>query len=240
MRVLDLDLDFFLADCCELALKGERPEAVEAKPWQEKEVRRFLECNCGLHSKKRIPGRVFETHDGALFFWRELLEEKMLFAPFDVVHVDAHSDLAIGAPGPRFILEAVLSRPVADRPNLEQYVAGQKLDEANYLLFALAFRWIGRLVNVRNPLSRPDIPAHICLQDENGTLCGMLLRSQISALMEQFNGKEPTVGFEVFGDPALYRETESFDFISLAHSPRYTPAEADFLIDIIRDYIEII
>ena len=75
MRVLDLDLDFFLADCCPLAKVGERPEISGHEPWEVEEVRAFLEKNCGLSRETPAPGQWFETHDGALKFWARLLEE---------------------------------------------------------------------------------------------------------------------------------------------------------------------
>ena len=73
MRVLDLDMDFFLTGVCELAPRGARPSLREARPWAEADVRAFLEENCGLSRQTPIPGRVFETHDGALFFWLSLI-----------------------------------------------------------------------------------------------------------------------------------------------------------------------
>ena len=100
MRVLDIDLDFFLAGCCTLADKGRRPELFGHEPWESGRVRRFLEGNCGLSKDRPIPGRIFETHDSALELWRDMLEAKRLTAPFDVTHIDAHSDLGIGYPGP--------------------------------------------------------------------------------------------------------------------------------------------
>ena len=39
MRVLDIDLDFFLADCCEPAPAGARPDAAGHEPWQAEKVR---------------------------------------------------------------------------------------------------------------------------------------------------------------------------------------------------------
>ena len=48
MRVLDLDMDFFLSDVCALAAPGKRPSVSEAQPWDEAAVRAFLEQNCGL------------------------------------------------------------------------------------------------------------------------------------------------------------------------------------------------
>ena len=158
MRVLDIDLDFFLAGCCPLADKGRRPELFGHEPWESGRVRRFLEGNCGLSKDRPIPGRIFETHDSALELWRDMLEAKRLTAPFDVTHIDAHSDLGIGYPGPGYVLNGVLPIRYDKRADAEKYRRLNELDEANYLLFALAFRWISSLENVRNPSSLPDIP----------------------------------------------------------------------------------
>ena len=85
-----------------------------------------------------------------------------LSAPFDVVHVDTHSDLAFGPPGTDFVLKAVLTRRPDARAALEAYRAGKKLDEANYLLFALAFRWISRLIVCAQPEIASGYPRRIC------------------------------------------------------------------------------
>ncbi|MDY2600682.1 MAG: hypothetical protein SOW23_02700, partial [Eubacteriales bacterium] len=100
MYVLDLDLDFFLDNICPLAEKGTRPDANQASPWPEEQVRFFLEHNCGLRRETPVPGALFETHDQALSHWQGL--EK----PLSVTHVDAHSDLGVGKPGPAFVLES--------------------------------------------------------------------------------------------------------------------------------------
>ncbi|MFR7610904.1 MAG: hypothetical protein ACLUZ4_09185 [Christensenellaceae bacterium] len=115
MRVLDIDLDFFLADCCEPAPVGARPDAAGHEPWQAEKVREFLEKNCGLNTERKIPGRVFETHDGALQFWQDLIAAGQLSVPFEVTHIDAHSDLGIGRPGPGFVLNSVLPISPAER-----------------------------------------------------------------------------------------------------------------------------
>ena len=138
MRVLDIDLDFFLADCCPLAELGHRPSLPGHEPWEASAVRAFLENQCGLSRTAPKPGRIFETHDGALRFWEEQIAAGRLTAPFDVTHVDAHSDLGIGYPGPNFVLFNVLSMPVPKRLDYTAFYAQKKLDEANYLLFALA------------------------------------------------------------------------------------------------------
>ena len=110
MRVLDIDLDFFLADCCPLADKGSRPCLEGHEPWPEEKVAAFLEGQCGLSESNPVPGAVFETHDKTLIYWRDRMAEGKLTAPFHVTHVDAHSDLGIGKPGPGFVLNGVLPR----------------------------------------------------------------------------------------------------------------------------------
>ena len=62
MRVLDLDMDFFLSAPCPLANLGERPNEACAQAWSEEEVVRFLEQQCGLSSEHPVPGVIFDTH----------------------------------------------------------------------------------------------------------------------------------------------------------------------------------
>ena len=117
------------------------------------------------------------------------------------------------------------------RATLGAYREGKKLDEANYLLFALAFRWISRLVYVRNPKSHQDILAR--LLDTEGNI---RLQSDISVLMEAMNGREPTIPFEVFDDYRQFRET-GYEFVTMAQSPRYAPASADRIMRLLKPYI---
>lgn len=233
MRVLDIDLDFFLSDCFPLADMGKRPDIMDKHVWKKEEVRAFLEKNCGLSLQNKVPGRVFETHDGALCLWDELIRCGRLDVPFSVVHIDAHSDLGIGYPGPGFVLNSVLGTKPLIRADIERYYRMRELDEANYLLFALAFRWIDRLVNVRNPMSHSDIPKNILLDDGKS----IQLSSFASKLFASSYGEEPKIEFITYADYSLYREGEPFDFMSLAISPRYAPIEADELISVICEYM---
>ncbi|MEI3425574.1 MAG: UPF0489 family protein [Christensenellales bacterium] len=178
------------------------------------------------------PGRIFETHDGALRFWEEQIAAGRLTAPFDVTHVDAHSDLGIGYPGPNFVLFNVLSMPVPKRLDYTAFYAQKKLDEANYLLFALAMRRISSLDNVRNPRSRADIPQ--VLLDADGNIHLNSLTAQMFAAK---NGAEPTVPFRVYDDYRDFRAAGAYDFVTLAISPRYAPKEADGLVEVVGEYI---
>lgn len=231
MRVLDLDMDFFLSGPCPLAEPGKRPDEACAAVWKDEEVIRFLEERCGLSRAHPTPGVIFDTHDKALDFWQARLLDGSLKAPFEVVHVDTHSDLAFGPPGTGYVLNVVLSRFPAQRADIDNYRRAVELDEANYLLFALAFRWISRLGYVRNPKSHQDIPRQ--LLDGQGNIH---LRSFVSAMMEGKNGKEPVIPFDVFDDWRQFHQT-GYDFVTMAQSPRYAPRSADRIMELLKPYI---
>ena len=234
MHVLDLDLDLFLTDCCPLSPPGERPALAGHEPWQEEDVRFFLEECCGLSRHAPLPGRVFDTHDKELLFWQERIAAGQLTAPFSVTHCDAHSDLGIGFPGPGAVLNGVLPVRFPERTDTAAYYRRKQLDEANYLLFALAFRYVASLENVRDPFSRADMPPGLLTADG----AYLHLASPVASLMEPVNGPEPYIPNREWRDPTLYRASARFDLITLAQSPRYAPAEADRLIEVIRDYMK--
>lgn len=232
-RILDLDLDFFLSDCCALAPLGARPASHEATPWPCEQVETFLQEHLLLSKEHPLPGRIFPTHDLALSFWAELMEAGRLSAPFHVTHVDAHSDLGIGKPGPQYVLKTVLSMPPSRRTNLNLHYEHKQLDEANYLLFALSFRWIASLDDVRIPRSRPDLPKELFSVDDEH----LLLIQSFPSLFESLYGKEPIVPFRHTQSPETYVSEAPYDFVSLALSPRFTPREADELIPIFLPYL---
>ncbi len=232
-RVLDIDLDFFLADCCPLAEPGQRPNLTEHEPWAAENVRTFLETRCLLSREHPIPGRIFETHDGALGYWKELMEEGKLKAPFHVTHVDAHSDLGIGYPGPGYVLYNVLSLPPKRRLELDRFYRERKLDEANYLLFALAARIVGSLENVRRPFSREDVPRQILAEDGYH----IRLPQSFPDLFEKMNGPEPLISYHEYKEDGSFSAAAPYDYISLAISPRYAPKEADELIPVFKEYM---
>lgn len=234
-RVLDIDLDFFLADCCPLAARGERPVLAGHEPWTAAEVRAFLENNCLLSKDHPIPGRVFETHDGVLRYWVELMDRGELIAPFHVSHVDAHSDLGIGQPGPGYVLYNVLSLPPERRLELDRFYRERKLDEANYLLFALAARIVGSLENVRRSFSREDVPRQILTPDGGH----IRLPQSFPDLFEKANGPEPCIPYREYKEDGSFLAAAPYDFASLAISPRYAPKEADELISVFQEYMRL-
>ena len=166
------------------------------------------------------------------------MQSGILSKPFGAVHVDTHSDLGIGKPGPGFVLNNVLGIPPQKRDDIQNYYAQKQLDEANYLLFALAFRWIDSLTLVRNPFSRQDYPSFVVREDEN---CRPIrLQSFVSRLFESTYGAEPSVPLRIFEDPMQFRSAEPFVCMNLACSPRYAPREADTLIPVIAEYMHLV
>lgn len=228
MRVLDIDLDYFLTGLCYPAEPGARPDEIPCE--SEAFVRRFMEEQAGI--TRPVPGAVFPAHDGALVFWEDMIAEGRLVPPFGVVHVDAHSDLGIGRPGPAYVLYNVLAGPVEKRTDLSRYYGAQKLDEANYLLFALALRRVSSLVNVRRPFSLPDVPEAI---RGDGFLH---LPEPFPELFGYRWGREPRVPYREIREDGAYRPDGAFDFVTLALSPRYAPRGADPLARVIREYID--
>ncbi len=233
-RVLDMDLDFFLADCCPLAEKGHRPALAGHEPWAAEAVRSFLERNCGLSRERPLPGRICMTHDGALGYWKELMDRGELQAPFHVTHVDAHSDLGIGYPGPSYVLYNVLSLPPKRRLELDRFYRERKLDEANYLLFALAARIVGSLDNVRRPFSQNDVPSQLLTGDG----AHIRLPQSFPDLFERVNGPEPLIPYQEYKTDGSFVAAAPYDFVSLAISPRYAPEAADELIPIFKEYMQ--
>lgn len=49
--------------------------------------------------------------------------------------------------------------------------------------------------------------------------------------------REPEVDFEIVSQIEEVNYDGSFDYLSFCISPNYTPASADFIIDLIREYI---
>ncbi len=96
MRILDLDLDFFLDNIAHWEEEdGSRLSDTQYSPWTEEEVRGFLEKQCGLSPNAQINGRFITHHHEAFLFWRELILKEQLTTPFEIVHVDAHSDTGL-------------------------------------------------------------------------------------------------------------------------------------------------
>ncbi len=121
--ILDLDLDFFVWPVVRGEVEG-RPPASEHSCATPVQVRLFLEQRCGLSLENPIPGRFCETHDEAFDVWKMGIADQTLAHPFEVAHVDGHSDLSFGDPSWSYIMKTVLALPPDQRADPERGYGG--------------------------------------------------------------------------------------------------------------------
>lgn len=240
MRVLDLDLDFFLDHIAHFKVEdGSRLDDAEYIPWTEVEVRDFLENRCKLSTGKQVRGRFVTHHDEAFLFWRDLILAGKLTKPFELVHVDAHSDTGVGDTSNLYIMTELLQQEPIHRIN------SKKLNAGNYVSHAIACRWVQNLTFVLHPEWRNDLmwthlkefklnsgAFQLKKYDQNKLTIHNLQR--ISEM--EPDGIEPEVPYELVKVNS-YMNNGSFDYIVLAQSPAFTPPAADQLIPIIMEYV---
>jgi len=65
MRVLELDLDFYLDHIAHCEDKDSRLSDTDYRPWTEDEVRRYLEEQCRLSINRPVKRRFVTHHHGA-------------------------------------------------------------------------------------------------------------------------------------------------------------------------------
>ncbi len=265
MRVLDLDMDYFMrsvASFIDESVSERLPEEdYRDCVWSEQEVRIFLENNLGLSKSHRIRGRVVAGHNESLFYWRELIEKGELTVPFDVIHVDSHADLGLGYSSWTHILDYLLYYPVEERPRHPRYydISGRMRSEGigDYLLFAVAYRWISSIVYCGNPCGDCDDYLRDTLKDYKAEHNGDKPRQNTIQLLynpdmpfPKYNDseyikrkyisksrKEPEVPFLIIPTIEDVHFDGDFDYAVLAQSPNYTPASADFIMDVFKEYI---
>jgi hypothetical protein len=242
-RVLDLDLDFFVA-----RPGGERPfdaprlDGKDHPPWEASEVLSFLEQRCGLAHP--LPGRAVEHHGEVFGLWRDAIKAGQLTPPFHVTHVDAHADLCKGEIGYIYLLTEHLAKPPSARcfPPEEE----RALTDGNYLAFAIACRWIADLTYVYSPGGGSDIHNYLMEGfDSRGSTIRLprLNKSQLERLKELLPTHPPVVPESHLEPPVPlstckardFQAREHYDLIFLARSPAYTPVEADPIFEAIRD-----
>lgn len=264
MRILDIDMDYFMEQIAHTSdhIKERLSEDDYGDcVWSEQRVRCFLENNLGLSKKKKINGRVVTGHNEALFFWKDLIAQNKLSIPFEVIHVDSHADLGLGFESPYYIMNELLAHPVQQRPHYNKYIDCNGTERVegigDYLLFAIAYRWISRITYCANPNGEKNDYVWETLKDfHEDFIWDEPIENKIQLLYnpnmelpkyndddaikkEYINGsyREPEVPFMIIPTIEDVKYDGNYDFVVMAQSPNYTPASADFIIDIIREYI---
>lgn len=266
MRILDLDMDYFMTEVAnnvpETSTDRLEEEFYRDAVWSRERVVDFIENHLGLSRDRKIPGRIVEGHNGALFFWKELIASDKLSIPFEVVHVDSHADLGLGTDSPTFIGQHLLRWPVEERPEHSQHTNcfGRDCAEgiADYLLFAIAYRWINRLTYCGNPAETPnDYDVHTMKDFEEEAIFDKPVDNTIQLLFNptmdcphryssepdeirayiEASKKEPEIPFRIIPTIEDVNFDGGFDYVVFAQSPNYTPKSADFILDVIKEYI---
>jgi hypothetical protein len=151
MKILDVDLDFFLSEPPFFGeVDGPRLDDEWYKPWSLSEIRNFLERQCGLSNKRPLLGKFVTHHDEVFFDLRAKIDQKRITPGFEVVHVDAHADLGFDDFSWKYIMTDLLGKSLSERKYPKQ-TGRCGLNCGNYLAFAIACRWIGKLVYVHHP-----------------------------------------------------------------------------------------
>ena len=265
MKILDLDMDYFMEEIATGIAESREERLLEDEyggcVWSEQRIRKFLEDNLGLSKERKIKGRIVTGHNEALFFWQELITEKRLETPFEVIHIDSHADLGLGYLSWTYILDYLLQYPVEERCKHTKYVdCFGKLNDVgigDYLLYAIAFRWINKLTYCANPNGDKndyvwetlkdfeekliwDTPVEnviqlVCNPDVDFPSYDAEQKEKQAYLKKAM--KEPEVPLLIIPSIQDVKYDGDFDFVVLAQSPNYTPASADFIMDIVREYI---
>lgn len=242
MRILDIDLDFFL-DRIHLwpnDTETRLPEGGDGgfTAWDKIKVIDFLYYNCGLKENK-IPGKVVEKHHEALLLWEDLIKKGLLDSPFEVVHIDAHADLGMGDSSYKYLMENLMHLPLNQRQSYDK----QKLNEGNYLLFAAALGMLSKLVYVRHPEWKNDFhPMHM----ENFSLTSENIVMKATKRLNACNLTKENIDVVNMDAPIPfirtgykeYNDKGDFNFMVLSISPQYTPKSSDDLIPVIERYID--
>jgi hypothetical protein len=227
--VLDLDLDVFVSPVVEVngdatyrAGSGEHQVAPEAEI-----MAAFAKFE--LSPDRKVPGAFIEHHREAYFFWRDLVASGRLKVPFDVVHVDAHSDLGNGA------TTVKLCERWAAIPDKLNEDPGGRVNSADYLAFALMNGWVRALVNLRRPDSPSDVPVILYKEFDPRTSRFTMKRFATGEIARTcdvgFAGANYEVLHEIRYAEGMIAEFKPIgrqpDFVFVARSPAFTPVEID-------------
>ncbi len=240
MRILDIDMDYFLKDISQMS-PDERLVEDYIEKWTKEEKINFFEKNLRLDKSHKIPGCIIKTHDEAITFLDKLIEKKTLIVPFEIIHIDSHSDLSISLIPDSYkyvnsntSLGKYIEMMKLEKQERKQYAIKNKIyNESNFLLYTIIFGWISKLTYCANPAyTSLDFPIGIIrneeLTQEKNKFCSFL---QLDDIKIPFRFIKTLEDIQPFG---------KYDFVIFSQSPKYTPASLDFALNIAQNYINVI
>jgi len=252
MNILNIDLDFFLYGR-KANYKRPRNE-IDIEPWSKKKVIDFLEIELGLSKKRKVLGCCLNHHHEVYFKWKKLIEMNLLNTPFNIYHIDAHSDLGNNDPIWKKLTSKIVKLPLKERV----LACKDDLTCNNYLSIAIANRWLNSLIFIKNENWYIDLAPYLLTEKSfedyknyNRKISSCDFELEIKYLdynlyHEDFYSVaksvgEPIIPFKIIDIKKLkgiYNKTK-WDYIYLANSPDYTPESADYLMEVIKEYIDL-
>lgn len=244
---MDIDLDFFLSEITRRS--DTRVVDPRLRVWSESDTRRFLEVQCRLDANAPPHGILCTHHHEVFSHWKRLIAAGELTVPFDVTHIDAHADLGLGLNDCSYIyvFSELLHQPL-DHRSSPKIGSRYGLAEGNFLTFAIACRWIRELTYVHHPEllvpDRIDIGDQMFKDFDSRSGYLQLKCYRPEDLADPFRdlrhisplALEPEVPL-ITVNGSQFAATAPFDLAFLTQSPDYTPAAADRLIPVIREYL---
>lgn len=236
VRVLDIDLDFFVRPAAHWLPDGPRLPEQDYSVWAPDEAVAFLRERC--HLSEKLPGWTIEHHDEAFACWRQAVGSGWLAAPFHVTHLDAHADLGLGDAGYVHLITNVMYRPVDERSSPE--AVEPAMNFSNWLAFAVACQWISDIDYVFGPGGGSDMLGFHMSDDFSGLQLKAATKAQLDHVLYRSDARlqgehrDPLVPLrQVRADD--FTADAPYDAIVLCRSPGYTPASADAVYELVRD-----
>jgi hypothetical protein len=248
MRILDIDMDFFLDNIANFRnFDGERLSDLDYKPWNVEAVINYLENNCGLNKSNKVQGAIFAEHVGVFHVLRKLIDKKLVHIPFEIVHIDAHADLGLGDSAWHYIYSTLLSFKKEERlkaiiDNLKRNESG-KVSSGNYLLYMIALEWISNLTYIPH-YSEPgdDYPQLIMKEFDDNSSIIQLKNYKYNISFDELKRKEfepqYEVPFQIVREHMELKNNNPFNYVFFSQSISYTPAGADILLNVFKEYID--
>ncbi|MBP7107739.1 MAG: UPF0489 family protein [Chitinophagaceae bacterium] len=253
MRILDIDLDFFLDNKSHSTVTEVDRLDDYYTPWSNAEVVAFLENNCGLRQSSKIRGKYFTHHVEVFHFLRSLQEQNNFNLTFSIDHIDAHADLGMGDASFKYIFTDILFRPLRERAYPEIINGWSGLSSGNFLAFAIACRWISDLKYVNHPNWFNDLPFFLFQNFDISSAYIQMKKFTVPQIDSIINGLgemierarqteplslEPLVPFSKM-EYNTFHNSSSYDYILLTQSPGFTPSASDSLLPVIQSYMVI-
>lgn len=250
--ILDLDLDFFVEPAAYfVGDSSPRRNEDEYKTVSIPEAERFLSKQCHLSKKSKLPGREVRHHVEAFATWREWIDRGILKVPFDIVHVDAHSDMGMGEAGWVYLMSELLALAVEQRRYPK--IAPTFTTSGSYLPCVIANRWVRRLTlvfpsyirDVESPdgSKAPGDMMNLFFRNRDFNTKTIELEHRPAEDIDMLiysNTIPPPISTEP-PVPCDWVSASNFEFggfthVLLADSPPFTPPSADKLLPFIRSY----